>query len=908
MHKHLLLSISRRLVFLIACVIISSQSSAQNWKQLGGTLGEDMHCLYFFDTSVGVVADGTTIWQWKNHIWNQAKLPIDNPYYFNAIRELKPGILYATSGATYVWVSTDSGASWGETTTKSNFAKDCYFRHDSLLTVIPGTFARVDSNICIVANDNGVVPSYSSDGGITWHTGTGTNLGGYCVYGDTCRKMFYASGKTGTVGYSTDSGRSWHINGPPVTEDILNGADGAVYHQDTNTGVWCSQDAGTTWQPLKGPLSTGGDRCSIFGFGPRGKYVVAIHGGAVYLYSHVDLDTPTSPITRPDTLESCPISRIPIFVRPFTRPFQIRIQIIGSGEQSLAPTDTTFEIYPGPTQTLWYNVSPTIAQHRTFYSIFTTAYDGCHALNWEDTFSILTVPIPIKTPDIKVTNCSLSKIPIAIQAPAGGLHTRITFTADSGWSVSPSFIQLKLNPNVDSTIYLTPTAPSLPIGTLIHLVASDTVACTIYVWDTAFHVSIVPVPVHYSVVDSIGTKACVPLRVPIAFSLASCDSLAIDTLIVNPADSILTFDSLTQNSLARGQNDTLWMHFSPQGKEERTNYQLSIQSHFVPENILVDTLILVKAVSTGSPTPHVSAPSSVSVTACEQGSISVSVTAAGCEPIRVDSFQILQGGLTASTGITLPDTVAPQVPAKIPVDIETFSPGTTQLHIYCWLFRINDGIPYDTTIIVSIQSSGAGSQSLISSTPKLDLSNCTNSIVPFLLHAPCDSIVITSCDLTVDNSLHYTSNLTFPLTLGAGLDDTLALTFPPQGANLTTTMLVHIKGAYKGTNSFFDTTAQTQVTFACQGVDEQGNPSISLTSVQSGTGSLRIDLRNGENPLELRAEIFDILGHDLGKKEFHVPSGTSELEWNIGDLPTGTYYLRLSAGDYRSTSRFAISR
>jgi hypothetical protein len=121
-------------------------------------------------------------------------------------------------------------------------------------------------------------------------------------------------------------------------------------------------------------------------------------------------------------------------------------------------------------------------------------------------------------------------------------------------------------------------------------------------------------------------------------------------------------------------------------------------------------------------------------------------------------------------------------------------------------------------------------------------------------------------------------------------------------------MLAHIKGSYKGTNNFFDTTAETQVTFACEGVDEQGNSTISLTSILAETESLRFDLLNNGNPLELHAELYDLLGNSRGTKTFFVASGVSELEWNSGSLPTGAYYLRLSAGNYRSTSRFAISR
>ena len=235
-----------RTSFVLGCLLAyATVSNAQvniTWKQLGESLPTVMRCAYFFDTTHGVVAGVGAIWVFKNGLWTSpTSVPSGTPDYFKSINELKPGVLYATSEDTDVWVSNDSGMTWQNTSTRGAFAATAYFTKDGVLhDSTAGTFARLDSNICVLTNDNGNAPSYSTDGGETWKkSSTSYVIGGLGVYADTCRKMFFASAKdSATAFYSLDSGRTWHPTGPYLDEDIMNGADGAVYHQDYS-GVWC---------------------------------------------------------------------------------------------------------------------------------------------------------------------------------------------------------------------------------------------------------------------------------------------------------------------------------------------------------------------------------------------------------------------------------------------------------------------------------------------------------------------------------------------------------------------------------------------------------------------------------------------------------------------------------------------
>ncbi|HEY3875130.1 MAG TPA: hypothetical protein VGM92_06610, partial [Candidatus Kapabacteria bacterium] len=324
-----------RYAFAVALILIIPYAAKAQWKQLGSTLHFNVYCMYFFDSTHGVAGGVGSIYNYANGAWGPpSTTPGDNPFYFTSIRYMN-GNLYATSGAQYVWISDDSGKNWRNTTTPSNFAYDSYFVGDSLYSTQLGTFAELDTNICIRSNNNGSYPSYSSNGGRTWTTPSGgANIGGLGTYADTCRKMFFASSKQDSVFYSLDSGKHWKHCGPGVAWDIMNGSNDAVYHQDS-TGVWVSVDGGTSWENIGGPTTITGDR-SIFGWGNEGNYLVASSGGAVWFYNAIDTVLPTDPVTRTDTLESCPITRIPIYVRPFTKPWTIQIQMSSDGPQNLA--------------------------------------------------------------------------------------------------------------------------------------------------------------------------------------------------------------------------------------------------------------------------------------------------------------------------------------------------------------------------------------------------------------------------------------------------------------------------------------------------------------------------------------------------------------------------------------------
>ena len=913
----------RMSIAIFAVLAYSSASNAQAWKQLGN-LPSAMYCSYFFDQNHGVVAGVGAIWRYNFGSWTTPTVPSDpSSFYFTSIRMLKPGVLYATSGATYVWFSTDSGATWQNTTTAGSFALDCYLDRDSVHATFQGAFAQLDSNICIVSNNNGTVPSYSTNGGTTWTTPSSSyTIGGYGTYADTCRKMFFACAKTGGPAYySIDSGHTWHPTGSSDSCDILNGADGSVYHQ-VSYGVLCSIDGGTHWQFIGGPDAYGVEH-SIFGFGDKGKYIVATHIGQVWLYSKTDTLLPPDPVTRPDTTEICPILKMPVTITPYTRPLQVTMESSSIGPQSLSPSDTTFTLQagtsfdplPSPSKTILFNVNPTNAQHPSYITFNTSITDGCRMFSWTDTFTIFPVPLPISTPNVQIQNCTVSRIPLVIQPNTQALRMHVTISADSGWSVLPAFTNVELPSGSRDTIWITPTAPSSGVGTVISIYATDTSSCTVYTWDTTFTVSITPVPVTFSRLDTIRITSCDSVRIPILLDLASCDSLNIDQMTLLPvkgANAPLTFESALNLPLTRGQTDTIWMLYAPHGLADSTNYQIKIAGHFIPEGIAFDTVLNMTAVSSGTIYPRAAAAATLAIKECTPVSLPITIKAAGCEDIRIDSIVFNNSGLITTGGPTAIDTIPGGQTDTLHYTVEALYPVARFLDIDCYLYRLTSEEPFDTIISITLNISGTGEQPLISVPATLNLSNCTTSVVPIVLHAPCDSLTISECDLTVAKGLNYTTNLTFPQKFDAEQSDSLLVSFPPQDLNQTTVIYSEIKGTYGGSTATFDTVVHTQVTFVClNGVTEEGQsgPPLAISGLQSTGGQLQFALsKNDPNIVGCEAEIVSVLGETVAKRSLPLTSSDNQINWDLNGLPSGEYFLRIVSGDYRLSSRFVLVR
>jgi hypothetical protein len=914
------MSLSRKssLAFFCTCAIVISlffslaEARAQKWAHIT-TLPTSMYCCYFFDSTHGVVAGvGSVIWVFNNGAWSSASVPgNENPTYFQTIRQLKPGVLYAISGADHVWRSTDSGVTWTATAVSGSFALDAYLTRDSVLhTTYSGTFAKIDTNIAIVTVDDGTAVQYSTNGGATYNNSAGTTSVGYGAYGDSCRRYFFIAGEDSLVHYSIDSGRTWRTCGPKLGQDNLCGVDGAIVRQAAS-GVYISPDYGTSWRQIadlnKG--SSGDDRNTVFAFGPHAHWIVALHNGEVWMCTYADTVRPNDPVTRPDTLEACPIIRIPATFGPFTRPLQLRVQLTCNGPQTLSPSDTTLSFAIGEVKTIQYRVSPTMATAPTEVDMSVTTIESCRNFNWLHIFHIWTVPSPVHATGLVIQNCTVPRYPIAIGQMAQLKKMRLHMTIDSGWTVQPSDTSFSMPGPVIDTVWLTLKMPQMPYGASLQIHTTDTVSCTTYAWDTAISITVKPQPVTFAY-DTVRISACDSARIPIRLNVAWCDTLDIEQLSVAQTSGIMRFESLPHLPLTRNAVDTMWLVYTPRSRTDTTTYSIGISAHYLPSGKRLDTTLRLRAMAQAYATPKVTSAAKLTLKQCEPTLFPVAIKAAGCEDIRIDSMQLDNSGVINESGISR-DTILSGSTDTVRLSLQALYPGSRPMRIRVFLSRLGDRVPFDTSISVALTVTGSGAEPFVAAGSSFDFVSATPSEIPILLHAPCDSVTFTECTLTIDNKVQYAFAPTFPIRLQPGESDTLRIQFPSQDLSLTTLIYARIKGRFGGTISTFDTTLTIHVKFTgTQGsVSENGEGgSLAISSLAVKGNRLHFAVSGHNRLSRCDAEIVSLLGNVVAKRAIELSSPETQPEWDLSHLASGEYFLRLACGEASVTYRFVLLR
>ena len=352
------LAVSRCILLVLALLCVGRSVRAQDWTRLG-SLPANARCGYFWDNNHGVVGvynikfnyvSGQGIYYYNNGVWTAGKYP-EALDMISSIRQLKPGVLYATGGVKKIWVSTDSGKNWGLTTTSSNAANDVYLTPDSVLHTCGGTFARLNDTICI--NTNGT-PSYSRDGGVTWKYSSGIVMpsgesygSGSGCYADLCRGVFFVPDAYGDVFVSVDSGATWKpVNTSPyengyVNAGILDGGGGMIYMQAINGGLYESADIGGSWQRTHGPGASSAN-VRIFCF-PNGGNVITFSGNDVWFGTGMNVTLhPASPITFRDwAITDCVLSHVQLLIWPTGIAYPLHFLAVGNDLHDVYPNDTT---------------------------------------------------------------------------------------------------------------------------------------------------------------------------------------------------------------------------------------------------------------------------------------------------------------------------------------------------------------------------------------------------------------------------------------------------------------------------------------------------------------------------------------------------------------------------------------
>lgn len=637
-------------------LLCSDTAHSQVWRKLGtlpATQSLRFHCAFFWDTAHGVVGGRGYTYRYNSGVWTQGTYP-ETPIAVASIRELRPGILYVAPIATQLWISTDSGSSWQFTGVPALNAEEVFMKKGgSLGWITEGSFVRLDSNICVEVFDDDSLPSYSWDGGITWHKSTGNGIqGGFGLYADTCRKLFTTVTEGGGLFNSFDSGKTWvpiQSQGwnPP---DVMNGADGVMYWEQVN-GLQCSVDGGYTWQSLGGPGGSGIDDDSrLFAFGPNGSDVIMFYGDEVWLCVDTTtiFPTPPSPIRVHDTILDCTGARLPIRIQP---PNPIRrtyhIHVTDLPPQPSITFDTIIVCSHGLPVTWWITLPALDSSKAVRLKIETSGGDECLlSSSWVDYLNIgrmLSPPTVVMPNNLALQPCTGSRIPVLVRGSKCEPVRLDSIVFDSSLPVFPRVFILHdtIPQNGTDTIWTTVLPGSSP--------SSGIIRCSIYELEqrqefdteTVLRISMdgtIPGAV-LSAAASAQLSNCGVSALPIVLHGIGCDSVSFSEFTITIGNSIkYSVGRLFPETLQHGTSDTVWISFPVQGLNTSQLMDVHVKGSYGGgwENFDTTLHVLIKFVSnSGSLIPEVATVSMDSILTCTSRDTLIVFQNLGCDTIRV---------------------------------------------------------------------------------------------------------------------------------------------------------------------------------------------------------------------------------------------------------------------------------
>jgi len=740
------------------------KAHGQAWMQIG-TLppGTDLRCAYFWDSQHGVVGGVRCIYTYTFGVWREASYP-EGPDTIKSLRLLDGFNLYAASGVTCVWKSSDRGATWQKTSALLPNADDINVGEDGLIHGVNlngtgmsrgTTIARINpnvSNFCIAARDAQNLMGWSPDGGVTWNLSSPPTLDcGYTCVADTCSGICYTLTRTPKVVLyqSTDRGVTWSDKYDffNFAVDIIDGGNSGVLYVQGTQNVWRSLSGGARWSSIGGPGSDLTNR-RMFAFGQYNRFLIQMDSNLVYLWDGGTSYHPTGPM--PTVLSvsnvidtNCTFTQLTVKLIESGLPARVRILAHASDSSTIQPADTTIVLPAGGgTVLLQYRTTVPLQQHGAefyFEDTVTGTYD-CGPFEYTEDDS-MTVQMPtyptniLRVNDLTDTGCSLSNLSIYFEEIGNPDTVRVHAYTNDGLSIEPA-----------DTIVIVPKGNG---------------------W----------FPVQYK-------------ALPHPFQFATT----------------FHFEDTVSGAYKCGQY-----------------------------KYVTDSSILVHLYPPRG-TPHAWLKPLLKFDACTETRIPIVIRAPNiCDSLTIDSITWTNNSLSFQFDHQPPETLGPDGLDTFWVTLSTPIPGINNNYFY--IHTTSTVLPHswDTGLYLYALASAGPAPPRITAVQNLTLSNCKESMVPFYLHAlSCDSVRFTSCTLSLSSPLLHSTNFNVPLELAAGTDDTLSITFPPQGYSGVTIVTAEVKGKYLGSQVTFDTTVQIRVTFT----NAVSALSTNITGVDFGTINL----------------------------------------------------------------------
>ena len=644
------------------------------WKQIGNFRGLNFRCAYFWDTAHGVMAGDNHIFRYTSGTWTESSYP-ETPAIFRSLRLLDGKNLYAASGSTCVWESTDSGTSWQKTAATLVNADDIYMgpmgqiqgMNLAGIGMMAGTsFATLNGTVCAVARDDSSSMLYSDNGGLTW-TASPTQyiISGYCCVADTCAGIFYSisDGLKYMMRKSTDGGRDWTSVHDFVTSgtDILDGGNFGILYAQGDLDVFRSVDGGYTWNSLGRPKLSGGDK-RMFAFGPYDNYLLSMNGGEVWLWSALSHALPwPNPLMLSDTIvDGCyPPTHDTLSIGRWPPGIDSLVLWADRDGGAILYPDTIKLSNTIPYKPIVFKISIPRGQKRATFPIHLSTQFYCQNIQWDTSLSILLSPPPMifAADSISMLTCSDTEIPIRIIAPSCDTFTinSVTCNDPSGMFVVNNSWNATVLPGQRNTVW---------IG--IHGLTSGSFAMPIHLTVTSNGTGL-PFDTVITLFAKMSTRRAAPrISVTTNFRVSNCiNSLVPIYVTVHPcADLIVQKTSLTTSpgityskdfslpaTVMAGTTDTFFFLFPSQGLNGTYTFYARFSGVYADTPIVFDTSFTLRVsfvTSNGVLATNAGAVDLDTISVCSQTDTLVTFTNLGCDSITVTGDQtVWQAGWNA---------------------------------------------------------------------------------------------------------------------------------------------------------------------------------------------------------------------------------------------------------------------
>ena len=660
-------------VFLAGFLAFLTNAHAQTWNQIGNLPpGTDLRCAYFWDATHGVVGGVHCIYTYTSGVWRQSSYP-EEPDTIKSLRLVDVFYLYAASGTTCVWMSSDRGATWQKTTALLPHADDINVGEDGLIHGVNmygngmsrGTsIARINPNIsdsCAAAMDGNNSMEWSSDGGVSWLPAQSANIySGYCCVADTCSEIYYTLTHTPKVVLyrSTDGGGTWYLVHDffNFAVDVLEGANSGVLYVQGTKNVYRSLSGGVSWDNIGGPGSDLGER-RMFTFGQYNRFLIQMDSNLVYLWDGGTNYHPTGPASTVLSVSNvidtnCTFSQLTVTLAEHSLPVTVRILAQGADSSTIQPADTTVMLPAGTGNVLLrYRTSiPLPSNGSKFYFVDTVTgtYEcGQFAYTEEDSMSVQLPTYPtniLHVNDITDTGCSLSQLIIYLAETTNPDTVRIHAYTNDGLMILPADTML-IVPAGKGLFPMQYKASAHPFQFASTFHFEDTVSGAYkcgtykYITDSSILVHLTPPPgtPRAWLKTPLKFDACTQTRIPLVVRAPNiCDSLTIDSITWTNNSLSFQFDHQPPETLGPDGLDTFWVTLSTPIPGINNNlFYVHATSTVLPHSW--DTALYLYALASAGSTPRVVAAPKLTCSNCAASVVPIYLHALSCDSVELTS-------------------------------------------------------------------------------------------------------------------------------------------------------------------------------------------------------------------------------------------------------------------------------